>query len=92
VEVCTAFVDPVSFGPKFLCDVGSSGGGKSCADAKCPTGQLCTVAVSTAVCGLACPGGAKDCPSGSTCGSTVFNDHGTANPADDPKVAACVPK
>ncbi|MFZ4579909.1 MAG: hypothetical protein ACOYOB_16085 [Myxococcota bacterium] len=91
VEVCTAFVDPVSFGPKFLCDVGSSGGGKSCADAKCPTGQLCTVAVSTPVCGLACPGGAKDCPSGSTCGSTVFNDHGTANPADDPKVAACVP-
>ena len=92
VEVCTALIDPISFGPKYLCDVGSSGGGKSCAMSQCPSGQVCAATAGGPVCGLTCLGGSKDCPGGATCGSTVFNNHGTTDPADDPKVAVCVPK
>ena len=93
LELCSAFVDPVTFAPRYLCDVGSAAGsGKSCANATCGAGQFCAPSAAGPVCGLACPGGAADCPAGTTCANVAFNDHGTADPADDPKVAACVPK
>jgi len=90
-ELCRAFVDPVTFGPRYLCATGTEGGGASCASAPCPLGQICAGTPKGPTCGLACPGGAADCKTGTSCGSTSFHTHGTPDPADDPKVAVCVP-
>ena len=90
--VCTAFVAPKTFGPRYFCAHGSDKAGGSCATGPCPTGQLCAVTGGNATCGLACPGGDGDCSTGQKCGAMVFHDHGTASPADDPKVAVCVAK
>ncbi|MBI5610248.1 MAG: hypothetical protein HY902_15330 [Deltaproteobacteria bacterium] len=91
-ELCQAFVDPKTLGPRFLCAIGTYGGGSSCASSACPSGQLCAAGAKGPVCGLACPGGAADCPGGSSCGSAIFNNHGTQDPTDDPTVATCVQK
>ena len=91
--VYTAFVAPApSFEPKFLCVAGVVSGGDSCAIDDCPLGQLCAKTSKGFVCGLVCPGGAADCPAGGSCGSTIFNDHGTPEPEDDPTVPVCLPR
>ncbi len=90
-ELCRAFVDAQTMGPRYLCSTGVYGGGGSCGAGSCPSGQLCAAGSKGAVCGIACPGGGADCPGGSSCGTATFNNHGTLDPADDPKVAVCVP-
>ncbi len=92
-EVCAAFVAPTAtFGPRYLCVAGVASGGDSCAFDACPPGQLCASSSTGFVCGLACPAGAADCPTTATCKATIFNDHGTPEPADDPTVPVCQPK
>jgi len=91
-SVCTAFVDPVSFGPRFVCAHGIAKDGGSCAVAACPAGQLCAAKDGKARCGLACPGGDGDCGAAGKCGSMALHGHGTADPSDDPKVPVCVSK
>ncbi len=93
LELCTAFIDSATFAPRYLCDVGSAAGlGNTCANATCGAGQFCALSAAGPVCTLACPGGAGDCPAKTDCAAVPFNDHGTADPADDSQVAVCVPK
>ena len=91
-EICEAFIDAVSVAPRYLCATGSSAGGAACGAAACPAGQICVSSAKGAFCGLTCPGGTADCQAGASCGSAMFNNHGTLDPADDPTVAVCVPK
>ncbi|MCB9739246.1 MAG: hypothetical protein H6747_08255 [Deltaproteobacteria bacterium] len=91
-EVCTALLDPKTFGPAYRCTPGTQGGGKSCGAGVCPTGQICAPGAAGATCGMACPGGDADCPSGQVCGKAALHNHGTSDEKDDPMVAVCVPK
>ena len=92
-ETCIAVVDAKTLGPRLLCAaVGKVTIGASCAAVPCAAGQLCAGTKKGFVCTLPCPGGAADCPKNWSCEKTIFNGAGTADPGDDPKVAACVPK
>ncbi len=93
-ETCIAVVNAKTLGPRLLCaSVGKAKAiGASCADYPCAAGQLCAPTKKGFTCTLPCPGGAADCPKNWTCGSMTFNGAGTADPSDDPKVAACLPK
>ncbi len=92
-EQCVAYNDPATLQPKYLCTaLADVDYGKSCAGLACPAGHLCATLPKSFQCTLPCPGGAADCPAGWTCGTTTLHNAGTTDPADDPKVPACVPK
>lgn len=92
-EQCVAYTDPATLGPKYLCSaLNQVAFGASCANKACPAGHLCIAAKLKYQCTLPCPAGDVDCPDGWQCGSATLHNAGTADPADDPKVPACVPK
>lgn len=91
-EQCVAHIDPATLGAKHLCtELPQVAFGASCQVKSCPAGHLCIAAKQKYQCTLPCPGGTTDCPSGWSCGTATLHDNGTADQADDPKVAACVP-
>jgi hypothetical protein len=65
---------PSSFEPRFLCTavLDLQAQGRSCSLNACPAGYRCEETSSGSVCSLPCPGGAADCPSGSTCQMRSF--------------------
>lgn len=92
-EVCHPFVDPVTLAPRWLCTTGSKAVGPVCYTAgSCKPGLFCALQGLAGTCTVACPGGAAECPTATTCSDISL--HATKLPgfAGDPKVPLCVPK
>ncbi len=91
-EVCTAQIEAKTLGPRYVCAYpsASKSTGSSCAAFGCPLSQFCAATAKAFVCSAVCPGGDGDCAAGQSCQPFAFHTAGTADPADDPKVQACV--
>lgn len=91
-ENCTAQVDAKTLAPRYVCAYpgSSKATGASCAAFGCGLGQFCAATAKGFVCSAACPAGQSDCGGGQACQSLTFNNAGTPDPADDPKVSVCV--
>ncbi len=92
-ETCVARVDPVTLGPRYVCEAvpAAPGAGASCTSSECPEWQICIDTPKGKKCALPCPGGVGDCPNGWTCVDKPLHNAGTPDPSDDPKVPTCQP-
>ena len=92
-ETCVARVDPVTLGPRYVCEAVPvlPAAGASCSTSDCPDWQICIDTPKGKKCALPCPGGVADCPSGWTCVDKPLHNAGTPDPSDDPKVPTCQP-
>ena len=90
-ETCVALVDATTLQARHVCSSPdfALAPGEACPSSGCGDGLFCVGSANGPVCTRPCPGGAADCPSGWTCGTTALHNAGTHASGDDPKVTVC---